>query len=458
VGRLNETAQLEAAADALRRGEGRLVLLDGEPGIGKTRLLEWLRGQLRDEVTWLEGHCASYGGQPLYHAPAEALRGWAAVDDVARRTSTLERLGLEPEVLPYLVTLLAADGRNESGAGANGSPDDFGAALRQAYAWLSGLCREGAVVLAIHDIHWADHGTLDLIESLLRLVDDCPLMVAATSRAAPEASDQRLRERAQLEHADRLIELRLGPLTEAEADQLLSQVAPGELAPEARREVIALAEGNPLYLEQLLRSLLESGGLAARRTWALTVPAAQLPTGLESLLVARVAALPRDPRRVAQVAAVLGRTFAPTVLALVSGVEDLERNLTRLLRANIIHEVRAIPNREYAFTHGLLQEAALSTLTRARQRELYRLVAAAHERAFADSLDDQLERLAFYFARGGDLQRALEYLERAANRATALRAHTQAADLWTRAASVAEKISDPQARDRIERRLAELSV
>jgi predicted ATPase len=283
-------------------------------------------------------------------------------------------------------------------------------------------------------------------------------MIATTSRIAPDANDRRFRERARLERAGRMLELRLEPLSEGEADELLSHIAPGELEPEARREVIALAEGNPLYLEQLLRSLLESGGLEPRRTWALTVPAAQLPTGLESLLVARIAALPRDARRVAQVGAVFGRTFAPSVLALVAGVDELERNLGRLLRANIIHETRPVPNREFAFTHGLLQEAALSTLTRAKRRELYRLVAAACEQAFADCLDDQLERLAFYWARGGNLERALECLEQAADRASSLSARTQAANLWSRAASVAEKVNDPQARDRIERRLVELSA
>src|SRR5205809_3998225 len=283
-------------------------------------------------------------------------------------------------------------------------------------------------------------------------------MIAATSRGSADANDRRLREQARLEHPDQVVELALGPLSDDEAHALLAQVAPGELAPDALRDVITVAEGNPLYLEQLVRSLLESGGLVARRTWALTVPAAQLPTALESLLVARIAALPRDARRVAQVAAVLGRTFAPALLAFVSGVEDVELNLARLLRANIIREARAIPNREYAFTHGLLQEAALSTLTRARRRELYRLVAAAHEEAFADSLDDHLEGLAFYYARGGDLERSLEYLERAANRATSLSAHTQAASLWSRAATVAERINDPEARNRIEQRLVELSA
>jgi class 3 adenylate cyclase len=459
VGRANETERLAVAADALSGGRGSIVLLDGDPGIGKTRLLEWLRDRLGDSVIWLDGRCSPYGGQPLYHAAAEALRSWVGRDDVAQRAATLERMGLEPDVLPYLATLLSADAAEQHAGGGDASTDEFGAALGHAYAaWLSGLCRERPVVLAIHDIHWADHGTLDLIESLLRLVDDRPLMVATTNRAVPDGNDGPLRMRARLEHADLLVELTLGALSEAEADQLLSQLAPGELAPDARREVIAVAEGNPLYLEQLLRSLLESGGLSARRTWALTVPAAQLPTGLESLLVARIAALPRDARRVAQVGALLGRAFAPSVLALVAGIEDLERNLARLLRANIIREIRPLPKREFEFTHGLLQEAALSTLARARRRELYRLVAAAHEQTFADSLDDHFERLAFYWARGGDFERALDYLERAANRATSLRAHTQAADLWSRAAAIAEKINDPDARDRIERRLVELTA
>jgi class 3 adenylate cyclase/tetratricopeptide (TPR) repeat protein len=457
VGRTREIAELTTASRALLDGRGRFVLLEGEPGIGKTRLLEWLRERLGAEVTWVEGHCASYGGQPLCHAPAEALRAWVGVDDVARRAATLERLGLEPDAFPYLASLLS--GSDDLASDANGSSAEFDAALAKAYsAWLRGLAREGPVVFAVHDIHWADHCTRALVENLVSLIDDQPLMIAVTTRPTPDGNDRRLRERALREHGERVVELKLAPLSEAEAIEVLSHLAPGELSDEAKREVIALAEGNPLYLEQLLRSLLESGGLEARRTWALTVPAAQLPIGLESLLVARIAALPRDARGVAQAAAALGRTFAPTVLALVSGVQDVERNLTRLLRANIVRETRALPNREYAFTHGLLQDAVLSTLARGRQRELYKLVAGAYEQAFSESLDDYFELLAFYYARGGELQRALEYLERAAHRATTLGAHTQAADLWTRAAGVAEKIDDPQARDRVERRLIELSA
>ena len=210
-------------------------------------------------------------------------------------------------------------------------------------------------------------------------------MIAATSRAAAGERPTASRARARA-HRDRIVELTLGPLRRRGRTAALAARARRTRARGAR-EVIALAEGNPLYLEQLLRSLLESGGLAARRTWALTVPAAQLPTGLESLLVARIAALPRDARRIAQVGAVLGRTFAPTLLQ-SPGARGCRAEPRAAPRANIIRETRAIPNREYAFTHGLLHEAALSTLARARRRELYRLVAAAHEQAFVDSLDD----------------------------------------------------------------------
>jgi class 3 adenylate cyclase len=456
VGRRSEQTLLGSAADALRAGEGQLVFLTGEPGIGKTRLLEWLREQSGGDATWLDGRCASYGGQPLYQPLAEALHNWVGVEDLARRSATLERLGLEPDALPYLATLLSAEAVREHG-GSNGASDEFGGALARAYSsWIAGICREGPVVLALHDIHWADHGTLDVLASLLAVLDDRPLMIAATTRATSDGRDREFRERAQRRHPDRVVEVALGPLSDDEADELAAQLTPGELEPDAKRELIALAEGNPLYLEHLLRSLLESGGLAPRRTWALTVSAAQLPTALESLLVARIAALPRDARRIAQVGAVLGRAFSPTVLSQVSGVGDVERRLMQLLRANVIRESRTVPNREYSFTHGLLQEAALSTLTRARRRELYRRVAAAHEQAFTDSLDDHLEQVAFYWARGGDLPRALEYLERAANRATSVDGRTHAASLWARAATLANRMDDPVARDRIERRLVDL--
>src|SRR5262249_19157129 len=193
VGRALELADLAAASKALREGSGRFVLLEGEPGIGKTRLLDWLREKLGGEVTWVEGYCASYGGQPLCHAPAEALRAWAGVEDVSGRAATPERLGLEPDAPPYLASPLSRSAAFQGGA--NGSSAEFDSALAKAYsAWLKGLARERPVVFAVHDMHWADHCTRALVEGLLGLIDDEALMIAVTTRPTPDGNDERLRE------------------------------------------------------------------------------------------------------------------------------------------------------------------------------------------------------------------------------------------------------------------------
>jgi predicted ATPase len=133
----------------------------------------------------------------------------------------------------------------------------------------------------------------------------------------------------------------------------------------------------------------------------LTVRTAEaLPPALENLLVARIDRLPDEPRGLAQIAAAIGRRFPVRVLTEVAG-KDGDEALSTLFRAEIVREVRRYPEFECAFTHGLLQEAALSTLTAARKRELYALIAAAFEAVYAESLDDHLERLAHYHAQSG---------------------------------------------------------
>ena len=205
-----------------------------------------------------------------------------------------------------------------------------------------------------------------------------------------------------------------------------------------REEIVARAEGNPLYLEELLRSLVESGGLERQhRTWTTTLrPAHVLPPALENLLVARIDRLPRGPRRLAQIAAVLGREFPVAVLDRVAGA-GADDDLRGLLRAEIVRELRRYPELVCAFRHGLLQEAAVATLTPARRRELSARAAAVVEELYADSLDDQLERLAHYHAQSGNSAQARRYLERAAELAAELDAPSRAAELRERAEKLA---------------------
>jgi predicted ATPase len=165
-----------------------------------------------------------------------------------------------------------------------------------------------------------------------------------------------------------------------------------------------------------------------------------------------------EARRLAHVAAVIGRTFPVRVLEGVAGAEAVRENLPVLLRAEIVREVRRYPDLECSFAHGLLQEAALSTLTPARRRELYGQVGLAYESLFADSLEERAEQLAFLFYRSDDQAKAVHYLEQAAEKAELLEGHEHAADLLRRAKKAAEKVGDREAERRVDERLKALGT
>jgi predicted ATPase len=175
--------------------------------------------------------------------------------------------------------------------------------------------------------------------------------------------------------------------------------------------------------------------------------------------MARFDHLPEEARRLAQVAAVIGRTFPVQVLERVSGgtAGELERSLAVLLRAEFIRELRRRPQLVYTFKHGLLHEAALSTLMPARRQELYGLVAAVFEELYGGSRDENLELLAYYYARSRDFAKACRYLELAGEKAASVNATAQALELWRRARQLATQLKDVEAERRIDARLASLS-
>ena len=465
VDREAEVDRLRAGLDELVEGRGQVLLLVGETGIGKTRMLTELRTVASDRAVWLEGHCRSYGGEILYGPLVDVLRRWLQVEsgeaEVSVRTKLRAKLAGLPtlaadEVIGPLGRLL---GFREDEARRDEPPEELARELRGAYtAWLDALTATQPVVLALDDLHWADPATRELTEALLEVTDRAPLLLAVAFRADQPSEGSRFRLHA-LEHfPHRTVELQLGPLPSAACEELLEMLVSEEIDDAARAELVVRAEGNPLYLEELLRSLIEDGGLERRRrTWALTVtPASLLPPALEGLLIARIDHLPDEPRRLLQIAAVVGRTFPAAVLEQVSGSDTFERDLSLLLRAQFVRELRRYPQLVYTFKHGLLQETALSTLTPASLQELYGRVAAVFEQLYAGAKDEYLEVLASYYARSRDLPKALEYLERAGARAASLDASEQAVELWKRAREIATRLEDTTSERRISERLGQL--
>jgi DNA-binding SARP family transcriptional activator len=412
VGREAELRQLWGVVEDLAAGRGRILLLVGPPGIGKTRLLSEVSTSPAGRFTWLRGHCHSYGGLPAWPF-VEILLAWLGAEigepEIAIRTkaraglATLFGEELESVLAPLALLLrLRLDA-----AGDPGNPK--GAYLR----WLEALAARQPVVVVVEDAHWADALTRELAEGVLELTDRAPVALVVTEEPIEASEGALLRLQAVAHYAHRTSVLALGPLPDASCDQLLSAVAGAELDSATRIRLIREAEGNPLYLEELARALLE-GALEPRgRTWTVTAGSLELlPPTLENLLVARMDRQPDGPRRLAQIAAAIGRRFPVSVLESVSG-ESIDEPLTALLRAEVVREVSRYPEFECAFTHGLLRDAVLSTLTSARKRQLYARIAAAFEALYADGLDEHLERLAHYHAQAGDLPKALEYAGRA---------------------------------------------
>ena len=205
--------------------------------------------------------------------------------------------------------------------------------------WLEALASEQPLIVAVEDAHWADAPTRELAESLLELTDRAPVALVLTEEPIAGSEGAALRGRALAEYGHRTIELSLGAISDAAADQLLSGLAGEEIDRSERIRLIGEAEGNPLYLEELSRAFLE-GALEPRgRTWTMTLGSHELlPPTLENLLVARVDRQPDGPRRAAQIAAAIGRTFPVSVLERVAG-ENVDEALKALLRAEIVRVV-----------------------------------------------------------------------------------------------------------------------
>ena len=456
VGRNTELALMRRALDELHTGRGQGLLLVGETGIGKTRLLGELRELAGERALWLEGHCLSYGG-PASWPFVEILRDWLGLEEgepeIAVRTKARAKfggLGLEAE-LPSFGRLLGVPLTEGDGSGA--------VAPGEAYAsWLEALTAQQPVVLALDDVHWANPSTRSLAEHLLEATDRAPLLLVVAMRPDPDSEGWALRLRMLADFAHRSTQVAVGPLDEDESVALLEALLPAGLDERSRGEIVRRAEGNPLYLEELLQVLVEGGSLEQKAAWTVSLmSASRLSPELQALLVSRIDLLPPPARRLVQIAAIIGQSAPRALLAKVAGSTGLDEALRALLRAEILREQRRYPEPEYGFKHNLFQEAALSTLTPARKRELYGRVAAAFEGVYSRSLDERLEQVAHYHAQAGDSARAIAYLERAADAAETRGASEQVQALWERVRRLASRAGDAETEKRASERIAVLS-
>jgi DNA-binding NtrC family response regulator/tetratricopeptide (TPR) repeat protein len=431
VGRESELRLLGDRLDRARAGQGQIVSIVGEPGIGKTRLLREFRGQLGGAAAWVEGQAISLGRtMPFYPLLDLLRRTWgideADPDDVVgdKLAAGVEQLGdgLAP-TLPFLRYLFGLDPGDPAVLAMD--PEQR---RRRVFDALRRLffqrTQKGPLVIVWEDAHWLDRGTEDF---LALLADDLAtlrilLLVTARPGYTPPVGDRSYHTR-----------LTLGSLSTADSVAMAcGLLSARSLSPELEALITGKAEGNPFFLEELVRSLEETGGVRRDedRLGLAPLPAAlTVQDTIQDVIQGRMDRLPEGTRNVLQVASVLGKDVPFPLLAAVAELPDagLRDGLAQLRAAEFLYETTAFPEVEYTFKHVLTQEVAYARLSPERRRRLHASLVDAVEGLHAPRLGEHVERLAHHAFRGEVWDRAARYCRQAGAKAFARSANREAA-------------------------------
>ena len=452
VGRDSELALLEEEIDGLRRGNGGVLIITGEPGAGKSRLVAETKRQFgAGNLLWLEGRAVSFGRSLSYWPFIEILRNCFNIEDDDAEDDSWRKLdeGVKelfadrtPEMLPYLATVLAL--RVPAPYEDRVKHLDGQGLRRQVFLCMRQLFEQLAlrqpVVLLLEDWHWADQSSIELAEHLLPLTGVTPLLAYFVSRPDPKGHAARIRRFASENPGGRFHEVILSPLSEEQSTTLIGNlVGTLELPVALREQILRKTEGNPFFIEEVIRSLVADGFLvrgSRELGWRLSKPIDQvnLPDTVQGLILARIDRLDEEVKQALKLASVIGRSFFHRVLGAISEAErDLDGNLAELEHAELIRQRQQLPEVEYIFKHALVHEAAYGSILAERRRAIHGRVAEAIETLFEGRLDEITSLLAYHYTRAEDWEKAQEYLFKAGDQAGRMAADTEALEHFRQA-------------------------
>jgi class 3 adenylate cyclase/predicted ATPase len=440
VGREEELDLLRRRWDRAAKGEGQFVQIVGEPGIGKSRLVEEFRLKLVETPhTWVEFSSS----QLFQNTPLHPIAEWgrqrfgdadtAAGQRLADLENTLELIGLDPGHAPLIAPLVDIP-LPPSGA-ANLPPEQLRRRqLAALIAWFLAGARSQPAALAFEDLHWLDPTSLDLMQALIERGRTVPLFIIATAR--PEfRSPWSLRSHHSI--------ISLSPLNRADVAQMVGEVAARHaLSKDILEGVSERTGGVPLYVEEVARLLLErgeAGGLQA------------IPPTLQQSLAARLDRL-GEAREVAQIGAVIGREFSHELLAAVADrrSEQLENELDQLAASELVFRRGGLPDAAYSFKHALVRDAAYQSLLKSKRQQLHARVAQVFEERFPTVVETQPELLAYHLTEAGLDERAAGAWARAGRAALGRSAMREAANSLSRAVGLLRGLPSSPDRQRQE--------
>ncbi|MCB0170514.1 MAG: AAA family ATPase [Anaerolineae bacterium] len=446
VGRDTELNRLQAVLDSVFAGQGQIVVLQGEGGLGKTRLVRELCDYAQAEqprlgrYLWLEGRCLEFRIETSYWPFIDLLQEFLSrrtgpeQDRAAGLLAVLQSL-VEQNCLPaerfeeiaiLLGNLLSLRFHTEwddrlKHTGREQVKHQTFLALQD---FLAALARQQPLILVFEDLHWADDLSLDLLTLLLDIVSTQPLLLLAVYRPEAQPKLTRLARLAGQKYPHRLTPIHLRELSTQLSHDLLESLLGVEALPgPVKTLILERSRGNPFFVEEAVRGLIDAGVIRqVNGCWRVQaeIDAIALPESIESVILGRVDSLAPPLKQVLRHAAVIGRLFSRAVITeVLPETIDLEQALWALEEAALIYQERIVPEVEYSFKHVLTQEAIYNTLSRRRRSELHQAVAEAIERLYPDQLREYYEQLVYHYKQTGATLKTIEYALKAGQKSCA---------------------------------------
>ena len=458
VGREWECKVIRKAIAATKSGCGAMVLVSGDAGVGKSRLLEEGRSCESANFTWLEGRCFA-STQTLSYAPI--------LDLLRRHIQIADKRGIEEQqsalrhyvaanfpgtpqvysVLAQLLSLPLAEADAELIKALKG--EEFRARFFSIVEqWLLSLAEKQPLVVVIEDLHWADQSSIDLLAYVLPLIKRTRLTFIGLSRSRHRPANLWNKLAPVLEECrENLVEIPLQSLSVNESRTLMKHLLGGDYLPKSlAEEILDKSEGNPFFLEEVLRSLIERGGLLLEgKRWTATplTGTLQVPDTLQGVLLSRLDRLSEELKQLTQKAAVIGRVFHYRILERIANASNsLRDQLASLETLDLVHERCRLPELEFIFKHALTQEVAYQTLLGPARKTLHRKAGDALESLFQDRLDEFAGVLAYHFFSAESWQKALDYSIRSGDAAFRVCAYAEARDHYGRALECLKHLED----------------
>jgi class 3 adenylate cyclase/tetratricopeptide (TPR) repeat protein len=452
TGREQEQKVLAGYLNKAANGQGQVVLVSGEAGIGKSRtLFEFNRAVDRRQQRWIGGQCISFGEHIPYLPVIDLLKSAFAIGEADKEADIVAKVDAavsewaDPHraTAPYIRFLLNVDPGDESVAAMD--PQIRRAGFFDAFrAVVTELSSSNPLIIAIEDLHWVDDQSEEIIGSLVDYIARLPVLLLMTARPGYKGTfDER-------SHFNRMALTQL--TSDATAAMVERALASSGLPAELQSLIAAKAEGNPFFIEEVLRSLAETGAIRETNgsyTLECDPDALMVPDTIQEVILARIDRLAPGAKEAVQLASVIGREFTVRLLNRISDLEDrLTDTLSELKSLELIYESGFMPELSYMFKHALTHDVAYSTLLTDRRRRLHRTVAEAIETLFADRISEHYEALGYHYELAEDWERALEYLRKSGDKAAAAFANREAIGYYTRAIAAVDNLSADFARTR----------